>query len=152
MHEENTWIGRRAGCDFIVNTVIDKRRRILSIVAGDMEAALLEGVAFARRLATDTLPEPADIVVTTSAGYPLDTTYYQSIKGMVAALEVVKPGGTIILAAGLAQGIGSADFRRLFDENPDAGFVHGSGSWAGIILSWTNGNWRSWPKFAARRR
>ena len=57
-------------------------------------------------------------MVTTSAGYPLDTTFYQSIKGMVAALPIVKPGGTIILAASLSEGIGSPEFQRLFDENP----------------------------------
>ena len=32
-----------AGCDFIVNAVIDAQRRILRVVAGDMEAAFLEG-------------------------------------------------------------------------------------------------------------
>ena len=42
--------------------------------------------------------EPVDVVVTSSAGYPLDTTYYQSVKGMVGALSVVKPGGTIGVA------------------------------------------------------
>ena len=117
VHEENTWIARRTGCDFIVNTVIDERRQILSVVAGDMEAAFLEGVRFVRKLVRDTVPEPVDVVVTSSAGYPLDTTYYQSVKGMVAALEVVKPGGTIILAASMSEGIGSAEFQRLFDEN-----------------------------------
>ena len=118
VHEENTWIARRAGCDFIVNTVLDEKRRILSVVAGDMEAAFAQGVDFVRNIVTDTVPEPVDVVVTSSAGYPLDTTFYQSVKGMVAALPIVKPGGTIILAAGLSEGIGSAEFQRLFDENP----------------------------------
>lgn len=117
VHQENTWIARHAGCDFIVNTVIDAERRILSVVAGDMEEAFQEGVRFVKGLVTDTLPEPVDIVVTSSAGYPLDTTYYQSVKGMVAAMPVVKPGGTVILAASMSDGIGSADFQRLFDEN-----------------------------------
>jgi len=118
VHEENTWIARLAGCDFIVNTVIDARRRVLAVVAGDMEAAFDEGVRFVRGLVTDTVPQAVDVVVTSSAGYPLDTTFYQSVKGMVAALEIVKPGGTIILAAGLSEGIGSESFQRLFDENP----------------------------------
>jgi nickel-dependent lactate racemase len=118
VHEENTSIARRAGCDFIVNVVIDANRRILSVVAGDMEAAFYEGVELARGPVTDTLSQPVDIVVTTSAGYPLDTTYYQSVKGMVAALPIVRPGGTIILAAGMSEGIGSGEFQRLFDENP----------------------------------
>lgn len=118
VHEENTWIGRRAGCDFIVNTVLDAQRQILALVAGDMEAALYEGVDFVSRLLTDTVAEPVDIVVTTSAGYPLDTTFYQSVKGMVGAMEIVKPGGTIILAASMAEGIGSPEFQQLFAENP----------------------------------
>jgi lactate racemase len=118
VHEENTAIARMAGCDFIVNVVIDAKRRILRVVAGDMQAAFLEGVAFARQPVTATVAEPVDIVVTTSAGYPLDATFYQSVKGMVAAASIVKPGGTIILAASLSEGIGSPEFQRIFDENP----------------------------------
>jgi len=118
VHEESALIARRAGCDFIVNVVINGSREILTVVAGDMEAAFHEGVAFARKPVTDTLPEPVDIVVTSSAGYPLDTTFYQSIKGMVAALPILKPGGTIILAAGMSDGVGSPDFQRIYDENP----------------------------------
>ncbi len=118
VHEENTAIGRMAGCDFIVNVVIDAQRRILHAASGDMEAAFLDGVTFARKAVTATLPEPVDVVLTTSAGYPLDATFYQSIKGMVGALPLVKPGGTIILAASLSEGIGSREFERLFAENP----------------------------------
>jgi nickel-dependent lactate racemase len=118
VHEENTAIARQAGCDFIVNTVLDDRRQMLAVVAGEMEAAFAAGVRTAAALALDTVPQPVDIVVTSSAGYPLDTTYYQSVKGMVAALPIVKPGGTIILAAGMAEGIGSREFQDLFDEHP----------------------------------
>ena len=118
VHEETTYIGRRAGCDFIVNTLIDAQRRMLKVVAGDMESAFYEGVAVARRVVRDTLAEPVDIVVTSAAGYPLDATFYQSIKGMVAALPIVRRGGTIILAAEMSEGIGSPEFQRLFAENP----------------------------------
>ena len=65
------------------------------------------------------MPEPVDIVVTSSAGYPLDTTFYQSIKGMTGALPIVKAGGTIIIAASLTEGIGSPQFQQLFQENSD---------------------------------
>jgi len=118
VHEENTWIARHAGCDFIVNTVVDENRQILSVVAGDVEQAFWEGAELVGKLVTDTVPEPVDVVVTSSAGYPLDTTYYQSVKGMVAAMEIVKPGGTIILAASMSEGIGSPEFQGLFDEHP----------------------------------
>ncbi len=117
VHEENTWIARRAGCDFIANVVIDAQRRPLKFVAGDMEQAFLAGCDFVRSIVVDTVPEPVDIVVTSCAGYPLDTTFYQSVKGMGAALPIVKDGGTIILAASLTEGIGSPQFCSLFQEN-----------------------------------
>lgn len=119
VHEENTWIGRRAGCDFIVNVVVDAQRRPLKFVAGDMEAAFLEGVRFCRAVVVDTVPEPVDIVVTSCAGYPLDTTFYQAVKGLTGALPIVKQGGTIIMAASLTEGIGSPQFQQLFRENPN---------------------------------
>lgn len=117
VHEENTWIARRAGCDFIANVVIDSQRRPLKFVAGDMEASFLEGVEFVRGVVRDTVERPVDIVVTCSAGYPLDTTFYQSVKGMTGALPIVKEGGTIIVAASMSEGIGSPQFQQLFREN-----------------------------------
>jgi len=119
VHEENTWIARHTGCDFIVNVVIDSQRRPLAFVAGDMEQAFLEGVEFCREVVTDTIQEPVDIVVTSCAGYPLDTTFYQAVKGLTGALPVVKEGGTIVMAASLSEGIGSPQFEQLFDENTD---------------------------------
>lgn len=119
VHEENTWMARKAGCDFIVNVVLDDHRQPLKFVAGDMETAFMEGVNFVRSVVTDSVPEPVDIVVTSGAGYPLDTTFYQSVKGMTAALPIVKDGGTIVLAASLAEGIGSPQFQQLFQEHAD---------------------------------
>ncbi|MEX0704487.1 MAG: nickel-dependent lactate racemase [Planctomycetales bacterium] len=117
VHEENTRIARMAGCDFIVNVTLDRARRITSIVAGDMERAFLEGARFCERVVKAEVAEPCDVVVTSSAGYPLDTTFYQSIKGLTGVLPIVKHGGTIILAAGLTEGIGSPEFCRLFEEH-----------------------------------
>ena len=114
VHEENTWIARQAGCDFIVNVVIDAQRRPLQFVAGDMIAAFEQGVDFVRQVVLDTL---VDIVVTSSAGYPLDTTFYQSIKGMVAAATLVKQGGSIVIAASLTEGVGSDSFASLFEAH-----------------------------------
>jgi nickel-dependent lactate racemase len=117
VHQENTWIAQRAGCDFIVNTVIDAERRLLKVVAGDMIRAFEEGVQFVRQVVRDTVSEPVDIVVTSCAGYPLDTTFYQAIKGLTGALPIVKQGGTIVMAASLSEGIGSGPFQQLFEEN-----------------------------------
>ena len=119
VHEESTWIGRHTGCDFIVNVIINTDRSPLKFVAGDMEQAFLEGVDFCRQVVVDTVSEPVDIVVTSCAGYPLDTTFYQAVKGLTGALPIVKQGGTIIMAASMSEGIGSPEFQQLFDENSD---------------------------------
>jgi len=119
VHEESTWIGRHTGCDFIVNVVIDSNRNPLTFVAGDMEQAFHKGVDFCRQVVVDTIPEPVDIVVTSCAGYPLDTTFYQAVKGLTGALPIVKQGGTIIMAASMSEGIGSPQFEQLFNENSD---------------------------------
>lgn len=125
VHEENTKIALLAGCDFIVNVSIDSARRITSVHAGDMIEAFHEGVRFVEKIVKVQVKEPVDIVVTSSAGYPLDTTFYQAVKGLIGALPIVKEGGTIIIAAGLKEGIGSPEFMSLFDENVDLDqFMH----------------------------
>ena len=37
---------------------------------------------------------------------------------MVAAAEIVKPGGTIVIAASMSEGIGSIEFRKIFHDHP----------------------------------
>lgn len=124
VHEENTRIARMAGCDFIVNVAIDRLRHVTKVVAGDMEQAFLEGVEFVAQVARAEVPEPVHVVVTSSAGYPLDTTFYQAVKGLTGALPIVKQGGTIIMAASLSEGIGSPEFRRIFQENESLEAFH----------------------------
>jgi nickel-dependent lactate racemase len=119
VHEENTRIAQMAGCDFIVSVCIDGERRITWVGAGDMIRAWQEGVRFVESVVKVPVPQPCDVVVTSGAGYPLDTTWYQAVKGLTGALPIVKEGGTIVLAAGLSEGIGSPEFQRILAENPD---------------------------------
>jgi len=119
VHEENTRIALLAGCDFIVNVCIDGQRRLTWVGAGDMIQAWQQGVNFVENVVKVSVPEPCDVVVTSAAGYPLDTTWYQAIKGLTGALPIVKQGGTIILAASLTEGLGSPEFQRVMAENPD---------------------------------
>ncbi|MBI2302016.1 MAG: nickel-dependent lactate racemase [Armatimonadetes bacterium] len=117
-------VAHRAGVDFSVNVVIDAARNICGVFAGELETAHLAGVEFCNTISAAPLDEPAEIVVTSSAGYPLDATYYQAVKGMVGALPALKPGGTIIIAAELSEGIGGPEFRdMLFDMRDLDGFM-----------------------------
>jgi nickel-dependent lactate racemase len=119
VHEENTRIALMAGCDFIVNVCMDGQRRLTWVGAGDMIKAWKAGVSFIERVVKVPVPEPLDVVVTSCAGYPLDTTWYQAVKGLTGALPIVKRGGTIILAASLSEGLGSPEFQHLIADNPD---------------------------------
>ena len=113
LHRELLEIAGMAGHDFIVNVALDEKHRVTGIFAGDPLQAHAEGIGFVRSAVRATVPQPADIVITTSAGYPLDLTYYQAVKGMTAALPVVREGGMLILAAECAEGLGSREFTAM---------------------------------------
>src|SRR5579872_5984633 len=121
VHEENTRIAQMAGCDFIVNVCLDGQRRVTWVGAGDMLAAWEEGVRFVEKVVKVPVSEPLDVVVTSCAGYPLDTTWYQAVKGLTGALPIVKKGGTIVLAASLTEGLGSHEFRLMLDRYESTG-------------------------------
>jgi nickel-dependent lactate racemase len=122
VHEENTRIAQMAGCDFIVNVCIDGQRRITWAGAGDMIKAWQEGVSFCEQVVKVPVDEPLDVVVTSCAGYPLDTTWYQAVKGLTGAFPIVKQGGTIVLAASLTEGLGSPEFQQRLADSP---YLHG---------------------------
>ncbi len=118
-HEEAVEVARKVGVDFIVNVALNEDKQITGIFSGDLEHAHLKGVEFVRNSVTDTVPDPVDIVITTSAGYPLDKTWYQAVKGATAADPIVKSGGTIILVSECSEGSGSEEFTRLMQETTD---------------------------------
>jgi nickel-dependent lactate racemase len=110
VHEESLYVARASGLEFICDVTLDEERRITGVFAGDVEAAWLAGVRLAERVVRAPLQRPVDIVITSAAGYPLDLTFYQAVKGMVGALPAVKTGGTILLAARCDEGIGGRSF------------------------------------------
>ena len=110
LHRDQLEIVRMIGGALAVNTVIDERRRLSFVNYGEIVSSHLDAVAFARRFTEVPVAERFPTVVTSAAGYPLDKTYYQTIKGMVAPLDVLEPGGTLIVASEMAEGLGSAEF------------------------------------------
>ncbi|BCM92181.1 lactate racemase [Abditibacteriota bacterium] len=112
IHAMSLAVAQKVGCDFICNVTLDEERRITGVFSGNMEAAHQKGIEWIDQSAKIEV-EPAPIVVTTSAGYPLDTTFYQIVKGMVCALPALEKGGTLIIAASLSEGIGGPEFREM---------------------------------------
>ena len=124
LHRELLEIARLARHDFILDVALARDRSIAAVFAGDPERAHRSGVEFVSGVLLETLEEPVDAAITSSAGYPLDLTYYQCIKGVTAAAHIVKPGGSILLAAACSEGAGAPEFTRMLDEGiSDAAFL-----------------------------
>ncbi len=123
LHEAQIGIVRAIGGILALNVAIDEDRRIGFVNFGEIEASHEEAVAFMRNHAEVTLPRRFNTVVTTGAGYPLDATYYQTVKGMVGVTDILEPGGTIIIASECSEGMGSEEFvtaqRLLRESGPD---------------------------------
>ena len=92
IHQDMLWAAEKAGLKFILNVVLDGEKKPIYAVAGDPRQAHAAGCAFLKSLCG--VPKtPADIVITTNGGYPLDQNIYQAVKGMTAAEATVNPGG-----------------------------------------------------------
>ena len=119
LHRELTEIASMARHDFMIDVALTRTRGIAAVFAGEPEAGLARGVEFVRESTLAGVDEPADAVLTTSGGYPLDLTFYQAVKGITAASHVVKPGGTILLVASCREGLGSPEFAGLVRRASD---------------------------------
>jgi nickel-dependent lactate racemase len=134
-HIEATEIALMAGIDFNLNVAIDKDRQITGVFAGDMVESHRVGAQFVEKHARVTLPTAADAVVVSSAGYPLDATFYQAVKGLLTAVEIVKQGGSILLVAACSEGIGSKPFTDLIFKTDDlTAFVQGLYNPANFVI------------------
>lgn len=110
LHDELLEIARMARHDFMLDVALTHTREIAGVFAGDGVLAHAAGVEFVRQSQLVELPEYADAVITSAAGYPLDSTFYQTVKGVTAAQHIVKPEGTILVLGECGEGIGSAEF------------------------------------------
>ncbi|MGC8760972.1 MAG: nickel-dependent lactate racemase [Bryobacteraceae bacterium] len=120
LHEELLEIAKMAGHEFIVDVVLGRGRKITAVFAGEPRAAHAAGVAFVREKTTAWIPAPVEAAVTTAAGYPLDLTFYQAVKGVTAASHIVRPGGIILVLAACEEGAGAGEFSRLLMESSSA--------------------------------
>ena len=113
LHRELLEIAGMAGHQFMVDVALTRKREIAGVFAGEPAAAHGAGVEFVSHVMLERLEEPVDAVITTAAGYPLDLTFYQAVKGLTAAQHIVKPGGRILLMASCDEGPGAQEFRTM---------------------------------------
>ncbi|MDQ6662937.1 MAG: nickel-dependent lactate racemase, partial [Acidobacteriota bacterium] len=110
LHRELLEISRMARHDFLVDVALAPgvsstgTRHIAAVFAGNPIEAHRRGVQRVSKIMLQNLDAPVDAAITTAAGYPLDLTFYQAVKGVTAASHIVKPGGRILVLAECPEG------------------------------------------------
>ncbi|MBL0276986.1 MAG: nickel-dependent lactate racemase [Anaeromyxobacter sp.] len=110
LHQEQLAIAALVGPVLAMNVVLDEARRVSLVNFGEVVASHAEAVAFVERYAIVRVPRRFRTVVTSAAGYPLDKTYYQTVKGMVAPKDILAPGADLIIASECSEGMGSREY------------------------------------------
>ncbi|MFW3168645.1 nickel-dependent lactate racemase [Geodermatophilus sp. CPCC 206100] len=106
--------------DLALDVLLDRTKRITAVVCGELFAMHARACELARAAAMRAVPHPMDVVVTTNSGFPLDQNLYQAVKGMAAAERVVRPGGTVVVAAECADGLPAhGSFAEVLGAAPD---------------------------------
>jgi nickel-dependent lactate racemase len=103
--------------DFIVNVVLDEKKRILRAFAGHHISAHREGCRYLDSIYGVEIPFRADIVITTPGGYPKDINVYQAQKALDNAKHAVRDGGIIIFVAQCPEGLGEKVFEKWINES-----------------------------------
>ncbi len=104
---------KMARLDFIVNVLLNKKREITHVVAGDPFQAHEQGCRIESEMVGVEVPCPVDISITTNSGAPLDLDLYQTCKGIDTAAQITRPGGIIITVSACSAGLGPESFREL---------------------------------------
>lgn len=112
---------------FLLNVALNRDKEITGVFAGHWRGAHERGCVFVKHSAQVAVDRPFDIVIVSNSGYPLDLNVYQSVKGMSVAAQVVKRGGSIIVAAECCDGIPEhSEYARILSEvdSPEALLRH----------------------------
>ena len=119
LHRDMVYAARTAKLAFICNVVINAKHEVVGAFAGDCEQAHEAGAEFLKKLCRCE-KAPANIVITSNNGYPLDQNIYQAVKGMTAGEATCKDGGVIIMVAACNDGHGGESFMQTISQNLSA--------------------------------
>lgn len=112
LHEEQLEIVAMLGGAYAINTVIDEQRRLSHINFGEVITSHEQSVDYVRQFCEVDIGQKFSTIVSSSAGYPLDKTYYQTVKGMVGPLDIMADDADLIIASECSEGMGSEEYVR----------------------------------------
>ena len=103
-------IAHIVGIDFLLNVAITPDHHVAGVYCGDLEAAHLVGCRQVAQWTTAVIDGPFDLVVTSGGGFPLDQSFYQTVKGMCAALPALDSGSTLLQVSSCDDRLGSPSY------------------------------------------
>lgn len=114
-HEIALRVVSKTSCDFLVNAAITNNRELAGVFAGDLFAAHERGCEQVGEWTSALVTEPYDLVVQSAGGYPLDESFYQTVKGMVTALPALHERSQLLMCSACTE-VGSPEYTELMLE------------------------------------
>jgi lactate racemase len=113
-------IVERAAPAFAINTIVNDVGDAVELFCGNWKTS--HRAACDTYAAQHTVPitEKRDLVIVSCGGYPFDLNLIQAHKALEAASLACNDGGTIVLLAECADGLGRDDFLKWFDAETSA--------------------------------
>ncbi len=115
-HEIALKVAKAVGVDFLLNVAITRDRRIAGVYCGDLEQAHLAGCRDVGEWTSAAIDGPFDLVITNGGGFPLDQTFYQTVKGLCTALPALAEDSTLLIASHCGEQLGSSAYTELMRQ------------------------------------
>lgn len=109
-------IGQLMGVHYALNAVLNEERQIVHALAGDPRAVMQAGIPLVRAIFQVEVTAPFDLMIVSPGGHPKDINLYQAQKALGHATLVMRPAGTVILAAACPEGAGSKSYEEWMAE------------------------------------
>lgn len=114
VHEECERIAELINPSFSINTVVDEQGRAVRVYAGHWRTAHRQATDAYLRDHTIPIASKRDLVIASCGGFPKDLNLIQAHKAIEMAAQACNQGGTIVLLAECADGLGRPDFLKWF--------------------------------------
>jgi nickel-dependent lactate racemase len=129
-------IGRLLKVNFAVNVIMNDDREIVHVLSGDPFKVMSSGVSLSRAICQTPIKKKFDLVIASAGGFPKDINLYQSQKALTNASLITRDGGSVILVAACAEGVGSQGYED---------FMIGLKSWQEVYQKFEREEFRVGP-------
>ena len=102
--------------DMILNVVVNEKKEIVKVLAGDLVKAWREAARISAGLYEVPVKGPADVTIASASGHPRDINMYQAQKALDHADKATKKGGAIVLVADCPGGYGEKIFEEWIED------------------------------------